>query len=304
LVPVGCVLAASLLHALLMFPLPLVMASIAHLRYRRSVGFAWIVALLSVFVAGVIDPMSIVAVIPVLAVTLWVVSVLDKVKPWRMALIVAMSSAVGLFVWLALQLMLEGMSFVQFTAMLAETQTSFGADAGLSGDSLGQFGELASETWPSVLLALTAVQSFIGVWLVGILARRAGAQAERFGSIETVDMSWHVVWPVTAGFTLLAWDQIVATAPWWASTLGWNLLLAMWMVLSVQGLGVAEGLFKRWKMGTIPRLILYGVLLWAGVLLPAAGAIGLADLWLNARRLPRGGTPDIRVESTDETDVK
>jgi hypothetical protein len=69
-------------------------------------------------------------------------------------------------------------------------------------------------------------------------------------------------------------------------------MILSWSVLLVQGAGVAEAAFNRFKLGLLMRIAIYAALLWTGGLLPGLVLLGLADLWANFRKLPRGAVPE------------
>jgi uncharacterized protein YybS (DUF2232 family) len=80
-------------------------------------------------------------------------------------------------------------------------------------------------------------------------------------------------------------------------------MLAARLALFVQGLSIFAWLYRKAGLSSPLRGLSYVLLAVVETALPVAGLAGLADLWINLRRLPRKGdtrTPDpIRSGSTD-----
>ena len=110
MVPALCVLSAAWLAPLLMFPLPVLIVGLGFLRHRRSPVHAGAVAVASVVMAGAIDTTSLIAVAPAVFVALWAAEACRKQAAWRVAGMVAVVSVASMAAWLAVVMMLEGMT--------------------------------------------------------------------------------------------------------------------------------------------------------------------------------------------------
>jgi len=72
-----------------------------------------------------------------------------------------------------------------------------------------------------------------------------------------------------------------------------NLLVVARMVFLLQGIAVFAGLYRRANVSRPVRVLGFALLGATEMMIPAVSLTGLADIWLNLRRLPRDGvTPE------------
>jgi hypothetical protein len=312
--PLGTVLAAPLVPGLTAVALPICGGLLAHLTYARSLGLAVAVAIAATALTGVLDPLAALVVLPTLACVLWGTRALRTLDAWKFALVLTTVAFVSFVAVVAVGEALAGSSIVEAvreeTAQAVEQSQEILAVSDFPEDvredvsaSLASAELVLAQTWPSAVLLTVALGAFLATAAMGFAAARRGVEVRRFPPLPQVDVSWHVVWPLIAGIVLLTAGTATDSPDSWYAALGWNLMIVTAAVLFVQGLAVAESLLRKAGLGLGWRLLLYGAFLWAsGALFPLGAGIGLADLWLNMRRLPRGDASGGPVERTPDSD--
>jgi uncharacterized protein YybS (DUF2232 family) len=143
----------------------------------------------------------------------------------------------------------------------------------------------------------------VGVALLACLAmRRRIARVEgsadsinipRFGQL---DLSLHVLWPFVFGCVCVALGLVQGTATDILLAVGINVLLAVRMLMVIQGLAVFTHILDRTKASTLVRVLMYVFTLFIEISFFAVSLVGLLDFWMNFRHLPR-------AESSKNDDV-
>lgn len=169
-------------------------------------------------------------------------------------------------------------------------------------ESLASLQLILAQAWPALNLLMAALGAFLATALIGFVGARRDVELRRFPPLPEIDVSWHVVWPLIAGIALLTVATVTDRADAWYTALAWNLMIVSAAILFVQGIAVAEWLLRKAGLHVVWRLVLYAAFFWAGALLPLGAGLGLADVWLNIRKLPRGETPESPVEHTPDSD--
>ncbi len=303
-VPMLCVVAAALLFELLAVAIPVLVGGIAYLTYRRSWHQAGGTALVCVVVAVALQPLAAVMAVPTMAVVWWAAKALERREAWRVAAIVGVVSYTGVVSWMTFDLMRAGQSPASFFKAVGDAWMAAVRSGELSTGveteaALQRVADVLSLAWPALLLVMALAGAYAGVWLAGRIGRLLGRKVSTLTPVAKVDVSPHWMWPVIAALGSLLVARLTGEPLGWAAAIGWNLALLSWAVLGVQGFGVAETLFMRLKLGPLFRVLIYGLMLWLGVLFPALGVAGLADLWINSRGLPRDGENGSGHESED-----
>jgi hypothetical protein len=144
------------------------------------------------------------------------------------------------------------------------------------------------QSWLGTSLISIMLGAGLTTMLVSRLARAHGIPTQGPRALASFDITWHVVWPLAAGFGIVAWMLRQDAQETVLAGIGLNLLVVSGAVVLAQGFAVAESLLKRIRLGVIPRALVYGLLLWLWILPPVLFGLGAADLWVNFRKLPRG----------------
>jgi hypothetical protein len=159
-----------------------------------------------------------------------------------------------------------------------------------------------AEGWPSLVVTMNgfaAVLSVVGVGFVGIRSR---AGTSRFPAVASIDLDPRTVVPGIIGIALLAAGRLpVGFAPL-LDAIGRNVLLVVRWVFFLQGVAIFAALYERAKYGRAARSLGYVLLGVTEMLIPLVSLTGLADVWLNFRRLPREKPHDEAVEAPSDTD--
>jgi uncharacterized protein YybS (DUF2232 family) len=146
---------------------------------------------------------------------------------------------------------------------------------------------MAERFWPSMVLAGLMSQTAIFLLAGWGLARLAVAAPPRprLTPLALWRAPFATVWVLIGGLVL-----VLLTATGLAGLIGWNLVVLAATLLIIQGLGVQTWLVAR----VLPRAGL-GAFFLAPAMIGGGALIGLADQWMDLRRLRR--PPD----SDDET---
>lgn len=180
-----------------------------------------------------------------------------------------------------------GMSLLAYVGQATE---SLAAQAGM-GEELAQ---VARAMWPGVVVTMAAAAAFFAVVGVSRTAARLGASLNRMPPMPALDLDPRVaVLPIVA-VALLAAGRFVQESVW-LTPAGENVLIVARWVFFLQGLAVFAGLYQRGKVKRPMRLFGFALLGVTEAYVPLVSLTGLADVWLNIRRLPReGSAPDER----------
>jgi len=147
-----------------------------------------------------------------------------------------------------------------------------------------------AELWPSLVLTTSVLTGVLAMVGTGTVARRSGATIRSLPGLAALDLSpWLTLLPIV-GLALYVASTLATPVAGLLESGGVNVLIVARWVFFFQGLAVFASLFDRVKLGRTGRLIGYPMVCAAEIMLPTVSLIGLADIWLNLRRLPREGT--------------
>ncbi len=149
-------------------------------------------------------------------------------------------------------------------------------------------------TWPAGYMMIAIAAAYVAAIAGDRVAKRLGAEWRPMPQLKQVDLSVHIAWPVIGGLAALSVAALTHVSGGIAQAIGLNLLVVARLPLSLQGLGVFASLYDKLGVGKVGRAFGYVLLLLAEVFMFAVSLVGLADLWVNFRRLDRasaGGTP-------------
>lgn len=142
--------------------------------------------------------------------------------------------------------------------------------------------------WPSGYFEMAAFTALLVVLAAVRAALARGVEVNNLPRLAELDVSVHVVWFVVASMLLLAGAVFLGEGAELATAVGANVLLAVRLPLLAQGMGVASAAIGRTGMGRVGRAAAYAALLLLDLLFYVVSFVGLADMWINFRRLPRG----------------
>jgi uncharacterized protein YybS (DUF2232 family) len=152
-----------------------------------------------------------------------------------------------------------------------------------------------AQVMPGLFLIGAGIAALLTVYGVGWVGRREGQELRCLPPLERLDLSFHLTWVLIAGLGGLAFSKWLSQPDGIVSAVAWNLTILARAALFLQGMSVFAGLYRRAKLGRVGRGIGYVLLLMTEALTPLFIPIGLVsitgliDLWVNIRKLPRGG---------------
>jgi hypothetical protein len=150
-----------------------------------------------------------------------------------------------------------------------------------------ELGSAVASMWPGALVTMngfTAMLVVIGVVTVGV---RSGMAPRHISPLATLDLDPRTVVLPIAAVALLAAGRFQGGADSTLTFAGQNLLVVARWVFFGQGLAVFAGLYARAKVARPVRAFGFVLLGITEAFIPAVSLMGLADIWLNVRRLPR-----------------
>ena len=156
-----------------------------------------------------------------------------------------------------------------------------------------EYGDIFATSWPAMLVVLNMFAALFTVVAASTAGSRLDPRIEPFPALADVDLDPRLVLLAIGSIALLAVGRLTATSVPVIEVLGMNLLVVTRMVFLLQGLAVFAGLYRRANLSWPMRAMGYALLGATEMFVPAISLTGLADVWLNLRRLPRdGATPE------------
>ena len=220
----------------------------------------------------------------------------------EMTAVVAIGLSVAQVVALASLAQGAGMSLQAYMAQWAEGM--FAPLAGLADaeETITEMSRTIAKAWPSLLVTLNGFTAVLTVAGVGFVAIRKRVAAFRFPVVASIDLNPLMVVPGIVGIGLLAAGRLEFGLAPVLDVIGTNLLMIVRWVFFLQGVAVFAALYERAKYGRLTRSLGYVLLGVTEVLVPLVSLTGLADIWLNIRRLPRERQPVEVVEAPSDRD--
>lgn len=304
LVSLGCLIAALAVLGLPFLGVPLCAMALAWLTYRRGMLVAWIVIAAAAVVAASQGPIEGLLTAAVLVVAGPIAArVLQKREPWLLVgaiALVVLAATLGAYALAATaqHTDLLGLMRSQGDQILASLRATASGSSPAQLAVIEQNVREAFYQWPAWFVVEAVASGLLAVYAVGWQARRAGIEdAHALPPLDRLDLSWHLTWGVIAGFALLAASRFTHQPDGVTAVLGLNVMRVTGTLLAVQGLAVFAGLYRKAGMGRIARGVGFTFLAvtepLTAVFVPVGlvGLTGLLDLWINLRKLPRGGEP-------------
>lgn len=152
-----------------------------------------------------------------------------------------------------------------------------------------ELGEVFATSWPAMLVAMNMFAALFVVVVAGATGSRLDPLIRPFPALADVDLDPRVALLAIVTVALLAVGRLTASSVPLLEQLGMNLLVVARMVFLLQGLAVFAGLYRRAKVSRPVRLLGFALLGVTEMMIPAVSLTGLADIWLNLRRMPRDG---------------
>lgn len=163
-----------------------------------------------------------------------------------------------------------------------------------------EFVKVAVSMWPGALATLNGFTAILAVAGIGVMGARFGVALRRIPPLMTLDLDVRmVVLPITAIALLAAGRLPLEVAPT-LGIVGNNLLVLARWVFFLQGVAVFAGLYERAKLARPVRIMGFVLLGVTEAFAPAVSLTGLADMWLNLRRLPRDASASGRIGATPD----
>ena len=165
-------------------------------------------------------------------------------------------------------------------------------------------GELAKqiiEVYKQAVVILPSLYFVLGTFLAVLVIAAIAWVAHRVDepvavpAFDRVDLPPLIVVGAVVGLLAAGIARAASAGPLWTAIAA-NFILCTGYLLLIQGLAVYSALLKRAQVGTPGRVAAYVVLLVLDLLLHIVALTGLADMWLNFRRLPREGRPDLPLK--------
>lgn len=299
----GCVVAALLVPELPFVGAPLATLALAWLTYQGRAGIAAGLALLAAaavaFAAA--DPLVALIVGPMLLLCGPATAIaLESRSALRVALALGVGIAVVWFATLVGEVVASGLGPMRFyadqVAEMTKLMTAVLGSAPQDAETVREAVRMVLELWPSYLVVSAGLTALLSVLSATAVARWTGRQVNALPKLASADLTVHVAWPAIIGLLLLAAAGFRQTDTAWYAVVARNLLFVGRALLFMQGLAVFAGLYERAQFKGPIRTIGFAMLVFTESMIPLVSLTGLADLWMNIRRLPREAGP-----ATEET---
>jgi uncharacterized protein YybS (DUF2232 family) len=148
---------------------------------------------------------------------------------------------------------------------------------------------------PGILAVSFAIISLVNYVVSANIFKRNQIEIKPFRPFIAWDLPWYYVWGVILGLILVlipeiggTFDGSPALIDRAADVLGFNLIIIFGSLYAVLGISVLWGIFARFKLGLLIRVIIIAVLwFFFGIALFVFPLMGLIDIWANFRKLKR-----------------
>lgn len=194
-----------------------------------------------------------------------------------------------------LSLSFTGLQAIALGALADGAGRTIGAYASAATESLARQAGVGTEIvatlagmWPGALLTTTTVTALFAVLGVGLVGAQQGRVLKRMPTLPTLDLDPRMALLPIAAVALLAAGRFAGDGSW-MTAVGENMLVVARWVFFLQGLAVFAGLYQRAKVPRFFRAFGFVLLGVTEAFAPVVSLAGLADIWINVRRLPRAG---------------
>jgi hypothetical protein len=148
---------------------------------------------------------------------------------------------------------------------------------------------------PGIIVVSFFVISLLNYLFSYMIFKKFSIEIEKFKQFTGWDVPWYYIWGIIAGLLLVLIPGIGGAAVGSGSAfgsladiLGYNLLVIFGMLYMVLGISVLWGIFERFKIGFLFRILII-IFLWFffGFALIIFPVLGIIDIWANFRKLKR-----------------
>lgn len=183
---------------------------------------------------------------------------------------------------------LHKLSAATWTQVTVAAQASPNADAAAKATAQETLKQMLA-LWPALAFYAMGIGTAIGMSLQGRAAGLLDQEVHRYGPLADVDITFHVVWATILGLACAAAGSFWAQAPSFVSTAGSNVLTIVRPFLFLQGAAVFASLYRKMNAGRFTRAIGITLLVLTELFLPSVSLLGVVDLFINFRKVPRPG---------------
>ncbi|MHB1136756.1 MAG: DUF2232 domain-containing protein [Coriobacteriia bacterium] len=302
---VGGALLVVVVHP--MVGLPVATAALVSLVLRRQAGAAVVAAIVGGVGATVVASLSAYIVfVPLMGVPVtarvpyvhaaWVTASLviaGMVTPWLLRRIAALQATAVMALALSVVELAALASLASGAGLGLSAYVTAGAQEMVALVGMAQeYGEVFASSWPAMLVAMNMFTALFVVVVAGVAGSRLDPLVRPFPALADVDLDPRVSLLAIVTVALLAVGRLTASSVPLIEQMGMNLLVVARMVFLLQGLAVFAGLYRRAKVSRPVRALGFALLGATEMIIPAVSLTGLADIWVNLRRMPRdGATP-------------
>ena len=139
---------------------------------------------------------------------------------------------------------------------------------------------------PSLIIVFLFLASLLNYYFSTVFLKRYGVFIKKIEDFSQWDFPWYYCWGVIAGLVFVLIPEFNANFDRILDITGFNLLVLFVFLYTVLGFSVLIGIFKKYKLSVIFRFIIFFILLFLGAIF-LVPLLGLADIWINIRRLKR-----------------
>jgi uncharacterized protein YybS (DUF2232 family) len=141
---------------------------------------------------------------------------------------------------------------------------------------------------PGVLVSLFLMASVLNYIASSKMLKKYRINIEQFLSFKEWDIPWYYCWGAIAGLALVLIPSQGSNIDMIIDIVGFNLLAVFGFMYFVLGIAVLWGIFERFKISIILRVIILIVVgLFIGFTIFILPFLGLIDIWANFRKLRR-----------------
>jgi hypothetical protein len=294
LLATAIVLGVAMASVLPLVGLPMAAAGITGLYLERRLPWLFFAIGLGVLASAVIEPLSVLYVVPAVAAVFLAVVLLPRMSYQAVAagVIAILGLAAGGFdaaVARSNGTTLAASMAKEAGILTAGVLKAMGSSA--TPDAVAQVKELANTLVMALPSSYFTQAFFVGVVVIAVIAwvsNRRGRPVE-VPPLSHVDLTPHVLWLFIVGLLMLAAGHASFASALTVRAIGLNLVLSVHVLFALQGLGVAAGVLDRTRVGRGVRIFALAALVALDTVTLAVSFIGLLDFWFNFRRLPRDG---------------
>lgn len=288
----ACVAGALLAPVLPIAGYPLCAASLGGLYFRDRMLAAVLAAASAAAVAGLLRPGDAIAVGIAMTALLYAARALRTRDVYLIAAAMLPALAVGFMGAELLTARLQGLTFAGYMMEAAkQTAAALGTSNNVGGVTVAQLADTMTRFAPAAYVMLAAATLVPTLATLVWSARRSGVAVQTVVPLGELDLSPHALWPLLAAVCFMAAGRLWGGGDAVLTTIGTNLILIARIALLLQGLAVVVAL-TRGGAGRAGVIAIVALALVIDMATWIVSLLGLADFWLNFRRLDRGtGAP-------------